>query len=58
MSKSSKVTKELFCAPDINSDGITCYSKEDLIFLIKAYNKKKSKNHHIKIGDKSKKGYG
>jgi len=55
MSKSSKVTKELFCAPDINSDGITCYSKEDLIFLIKAYNKKKSKNHHIKIGDKSKK---
>lgn len=47
--------QELFCAPDINSEGVTCYSKEDLVYLIKAYNKKRPKTHHIKIQNKSKK---
>jgi len=47
--------QELFCAPDINSGGVTCYSKEDLVFLIKAYNKKRPRTHQIKIKNKSKK---
>ena len=47
-------TEKLFCAPGINSEGLTCYSKDDLTFLIKAYNKRKQKKYYILIKDKSK----
>jgi len=50
-----KVEKELFCAPNVNSRELTCYSKEDLIFLTNAYNKKKPKSHQLKIKNNSKK---
>lgn len=53
--KEIEFKKELYCAPNINSSKITCYSKEDLLFLIKAYNKKKPKSHRIIIKNKSKK---
>ncbi len=43
---------ELYCAPNIDSNGTTCYSKEDLIFLINSYNKNKKKKYKISIGNK------
>lgn len=46
--------ENLFCAPGINSESFTCYSKDDLLFLIKAYNKRKQKKHQIVIKDKPK----
>ena len=50
-----ELEQEMFCAPDINSGGVTCYSKKDLVFLIKAYNKKRPKSHNINFLNKSKK---
>ena len=47
-------TTSLFCSPDIKIKGKTCYTKDDLIFLIKAYNKNKQKKDKIIIGNKSK----
>ena len=50
------MSNELYCAPDVDTgDTTTCYSKEDLIFLAKAYNRNKKKEHHITIKNKSKK---
>jgi len=47
--------KKLFCAPGSSEDDVTCYSKDDLIFLIKAYNRNKEKKHQIIIKNNSKK---
>ena len=51
----NKSSNTLYCAPNIKNDGTTCYSKNDLIFLIKVYNKNKEKNEKILITNKSKK---
>jgi hypothetical protein len=48
------MTKELFCSPSIDSVGKTCYSKKDMIFLIKSYNRNKKTKHQIEIGKKEK----
>ena len=45
---------ELYCSPDKNSEKITCYSKEDLLLLITAYNNKQSKEYQIKYKNKNK----
>jgi hypothetical protein len=46
----------MFCAPGVkNSNSITCYNKEDLLLLIKAYNKNKNPSSHITTSKKSKK---
>ena len=47
--------ENLFCAPNNYKNKTTCYSKEDLLFLIKSYNKKKDIKNKISIGKKSKK---
>lgn len=47
--KPRKLNKKLFCAPDRESDGITCYSREDLLFLVDAYNKKRPSSKHIPL---------
>lgn len=47
--------KELFCSPRKKSDNITCYTLENLRFLIKAYNKNKPEKYQINVGNKSKK---
>ena len=43
----SNKNKELYCSPDIKENTITCYSKKDLVFLIKSYNKHKEKKDNI-----------
>ena len=49
-------TTELYCAPNVDdSNGTTCYSKDDLVFLVDAYNKNKEKKYQISAGNKSKK---
>jgi hypothetical protein len=54
MPKLNEDSNSLFCAPDIKSNG-TCYTKENLIFLIKSYNKNKLKKDKILLANKSKK---
>ena len=44
----------LYCSPDIKSNG-TCYTKEDLLFLVKSYNQNKNKKDNISFKNKSKK---
>ena len=51
MSETSK--PNLYCAPNVNSNGVTCYSKEDLLLLIDAYNKHKEKIDQISTVNKS-----
>ena len=48
------MTTDLYCAPNINSNGTTCYSKEDLLLLISSYNKHKEKEYQISIKNKNK----
>jgi len=48
-SKPRKGKKELFCAPDREGDGLTCYSREDLLFLAEAYNRKRPNSKHIPL---------
>lgn len=48
-------SKKLYCAPNKNKNTFTCYTKQDLLILIKSYNKNKSKEHHIITNNKSKK---
>ncbi len=45
---------DLFCSPNKNSKKYTCYTKEDLIHLIKAYNKNRKKEYLIKYKNKNK----
>lgn len=45
---------ELYCAPGVDNNSTTCYSLDDLSYLINAYNKKKQKKHQIKIKGNSK----
>ena len=49
------MSDKLFCAPDIKSNGVTCYSKKDLIFLIKSYNQNKEEKDKILISTSKKK---
>jgi hypothetical protein len=46
---------KLFCAPDRDGSGGTCYSKEDLLLLISLYNRKRPSKKQITVADKSKK---
>jgi hypothetical protein len=46
--------KELYCAPNRNQKGITCYSKEDLVFLTQAYNRTRPNEKQIGTAGKSK----
>lgn len=49
-----KKYKKLYCAPGIKQSENTCYSKNDLIFIINAYNKRKKEKNKIYIKNKSK----
>lgn len=42
-------TKELFCAPDRRTNKTTCYTKDDLLFLVSSYNNKRPSNKHINL---------
>lgn len=41
--------KKLYCAPDRDKNTKTCYTKEDLLFLVNSYNKKRPSNKNIPI---------
>ena len=49
------MSDKLFCAPDIKSNGVTCYSKKDLLFLVKSYNQNKEEKDKILISTSKKK---
>jgi len=46
--------KKLYCAPNKNKKTLTCFSKKDLIILIKSYNKHKKKEYQIQTENKTK----